>query len=151
MNGYGLREKHLTKLGNSLALIIDRPMLHSLGFGAKSKLRVHCDGHRLIVEEARPHHDPKRAANAAFAIRRDALMQSARHLEHIVGPDTMEQLGAGRIRFTQFVSRMTYQKSCTPAESLVMDRLEHVRSEYDGSTKTMEEAVASAIAAVPNV
>jgi len=147
---YGLREKHLTRLGNSFALIIDRPMLHSLGIGPKSRLRVHSDGHRLIVETVKPDHDPKRAARAAFAIRRDALMQSASHLAPIVSNETMEQFGAGRVHFGGFVARIQYQTTSTAIDDLVMDRLEHMRSAYDGSSATIEEAVALALQAVPS-
>jgi len=147
---YGHREKHLTRLGNSFALIIDRPMLRSLGIGPKSELRVHSDGSRIIIEASRTKHDPSFAASAAFVIRRDALIQSARYLESCVGPDSMEALGAGRIYFSRFVSKIRWQTRSIGNDDLVMDRLEHVRAVHEGSaTATMEDAVAAAVQAVP--
>src|SRR4051812_16520762 len=114
-------------------------MLHSLGIGPKSRLRVHSDGHRLIVESVKPDHDPLRAARAAFAIRRDALMQSASYLQQIVSNETMEQFGAGRVQFGRFVSRMRYQQTSTAIENLVMDRLEYMRSAHAGTDATIEK------------
>jgi antitoxin component of MazEF toxin-antitoxin module len=147
---YGLREKRLSRLGNSFALILDRPMLHSLGIGPSSKLRVHSDGQRIIIEAARSKHDPAFASSAAFAIRRDALIQSARFLEACVGPEAMEALGAGRVHFGRFVSRIRYQTRSSTTDDLVMDRLEHVRFVYESSaTATIEDAVAAALKALP--
>lgn len=41
--------KHLTKHGNSLALVIDRGVLDLLNIDARTPLRVATDGHCLIV------------------------------------------------------------------------------------------------------
>ena len=46
--------KKLTKHGNSLALIIDRPILDLLKIDPETPLDVSTDGHQLIVSPARP-------------------------------------------------------------------------------------------------
>ena len=44
--------KRLTKRGNSLALVIDRPILDLLNIDAETPLELSTDGHRLIVAPA---------------------------------------------------------------------------------------------------
>ena len=44
--------KKLTKHGNSLALVIDKPVLDLLGFDADTPLRVTTDGANLIISAA---------------------------------------------------------------------------------------------------
>ena len=48
--------KTLTKHGNSLALVIDKPILDLLKIGADTPLEITTDGQRLMIEPA----DPKR-------------------------------------------------------------------------------------------
>ena len=49
--------KHLTKHGNSLALVIDKPVLELLGIDAETPLSVTTDGQCLVVSPVR---DPDR-------------------------------------------------------------------------------------------
>lgn len=52
---YGARMiKKLTKHGNSLALVIDRPILDLLKIDPETPLEVSTDGRQLIVAPARP-------------------------------------------------------------------------------------------------
>lgn len=46
--------KKLTKHGNSLALVIERPILDLLKIDAETPLDISTDGKRLIVEPAQP-------------------------------------------------------------------------------------------------
>ena len=46
--------KKLTKHGNSLALVIDRPILDLLKIDPETPLEVSTDGKRLIVAPAKP-------------------------------------------------------------------------------------------------
>lgn len=46
--------KHLTKHGNSLALVIEKPVLDLLNFSDKTPLQVVTDGTRLIIEASKP-------------------------------------------------------------------------------------------------
>ena len=46
--------KRLTQHGNSLALVIDRPILDLLKIDAETPLEISTDGHRLIVAPAGP-------------------------------------------------------------------------------------------------
>jgi antitoxin MazE len=57
--------KHLTKTGNSLALVLDRPLLKSLGIGANTPLEVSTDGDVIVVTPVR---EQKRARKLAQAL-----------------------------------------------------------------------------------
>lgn len=46
--------KRLTKHGNSLALVIDKPVLDLLKIGQDTPLDVTTDGKRLIISPAKP-------------------------------------------------------------------------------------------------
>jgi antitoxin MazE len=46
--------KKLTKHGNSLALVIDRPILDLLHIDSETPLEISTDGKRLVVEPAKP-------------------------------------------------------------------------------------------------
>ena len=48
--------KHLTKHGNSLALVIDKPILDLLGIRARTPISITTDGKSLFL---RPVKDPK--------------------------------------------------------------------------------------------
>lgn len=43
-------KKTLTIVGNSLGIIIDKPILDLLGIGKETPLEMVTDGHRLIIE-----------------------------------------------------------------------------------------------------
>jgi antitoxin MazE len=51
--------KKLTKSGNSLALVIDKPLLDALGLDADTPLELSTDGDVLVVT---PQRGPKRTA-----------------------------------------------------------------------------------------
>jgi antitoxin MazE len=51
--------KTLTKAGNSLALVIDRPLLKQLGIDASTELEVSTDGTAIVISPVR---DKKREA-----------------------------------------------------------------------------------------
>jgi len=54
--------KRLTRSGNSLALVIDRPLLEALGIDADTELELSTDGDVLVVTPLR---DPKRRRRVA--------------------------------------------------------------------------------------
>jgi antitoxin MazE len=45
--------KHLSRIGNSLGLVIERPILRMVGITAKTPLRVSHDGKRILIEPVR--------------------------------------------------------------------------------------------------
>jgi len=51
--------KKLTRTGNSLALVLDKPLLDRLGIDANTPLDVSTDGHVLVISPAR---DKRRTA-----------------------------------------------------------------------------------------
>jgi antitoxin component of MazEF toxin-antitoxin module len=59
--------KKLTRHGNSLALIIERPILELLKIDPETPLRVSTDGKRLIVEPANSARRKKFEAAQALA------------------------------------------------------------------------------------
>ena len=46
--------KKLTKTGNSLALVLDKPLLDQVGIDAATPLEVSTDGHVIVVSPVRP-------------------------------------------------------------------------------------------------
>ena len=57
--------KRLTKTGNSLALVLDRPLLEATGIDADTPLEVSTDGDVIVVTPVRP---KKRAARLDSAL-----------------------------------------------------------------------------------
>ena len=57
--------KRLTKTGNSLALVLDRPLLEATGIGAATAVEVSTNGDVIVVTPVRP---KKRVANLASAL-----------------------------------------------------------------------------------
>ena len=51
--------KRLTKTGNSLALVLDRPLLEATGIDAETPLDISTDGDVILISPVR---DPERAA-----------------------------------------------------------------------------------------
>ncbi len=47
--------KTLTKAGNSLALVIDRPLLERLGIDAHTPLEISTDGTAILISPVRSH------------------------------------------------------------------------------------------------
>ena len=57
-------KKKLTAIGNSLGIVIEKPILELLNIDRKVTLDMSTDGHRLIIEPLRPNRR-KRLADAA--------------------------------------------------------------------------------------
>jgi antitoxin component of MazEF toxin-antitoxin module len=57
--------KKLTRSGNSLALVIDKPLLEALGIDADTELEVSTDGDVLVIT---PRRDRKRSAKLKAAV-----------------------------------------------------------------------------------
>ena len=47
-------KKNLTVIGNSLGIIIEKPILDLLGISKETQLQVITDGQRLIIEPVKP-------------------------------------------------------------------------------------------------
>ena len=54
--------KRLTRSGNSLALVIDKPLLEALGIDAETELEVSTDGDVLVVAPVRDRRRSKKLA-----------------------------------------------------------------------------------------
>jgi antitoxin MazE len=55
--------KRLTRSGNSLALVIDRPLLEALDIDAETELEISTDGDVLVVTPVRDRKRTKRIAD----------------------------------------------------------------------------------------
>ena len=63
--------KNLTKHGNSLALVIDKPILELLKIEPETPLEIGTDGERLTITPVRDLvHDPERAARVRDGLNR---------------------------------------------------------------------------------
>ncbi len=62
--------KRLTRHGNSLALVIDRPILELLKIDADTPLEISTDGRVLIVSPVRDAEDRKRLEKALEKVNR---------------------------------------------------------------------------------
>ncbi len=63
--------KRLTKTGNSLALVIDRPMLEATGIGEDTPLDVSTNGDVIVISPVRGKTRQARIRSAVEAIHRD--------------------------------------------------------------------------------
>lgn len=70
--------KTLTKHGNSLALVIDKPILDLLEMDEHTPLKISTDGTYLIVEHA----DPRRRKKLEAAVK-DTMAKYARMLKRM--------------------------------------------------------------------
>lgn len=60
--------KHLTKIGDSTGIIIDRPILGLLGLERGDEVQLRVEGHKLIIERAtEPDGQTRRRAKFAKA------------------------------------------------------------------------------------
>lgn len=57
--------KQLTKHGNSMAMVIDKPILELIGANADTSFEITTDGHALIITPMKTP-DEKKAFNAAL-------------------------------------------------------------------------------------
>lgn len=143
------RTKRLCRLGNSLALIVERPILRAMQIGAGTEFYVHTDGVRIIAERPRVQaHDPRASARRAFEMRKRDFLETAETLVNSIGPNEMVKLGGERYALFRFRSNIKHATECSPRDHLVMDRLEHVRSALERGSN-LYDAIDRAIAAVP--
>jgi len=63
-------KKRLTKHGNSLALVIDKPILELLGIDERTELSVSTDGRSLVVSPSAPAADDAKFERALAHVNR---------------------------------------------------------------------------------
>ena len=63
-------KKNLTIIGNSLGIIIEKPILDLLGIKKETELEIITDGQRLIIEPVREKAEKDRTAKIKAATRR---------------------------------------------------------------------------------
>lgn len=62
-------QKNLTAIGNSLGIVIEKPILELLGITKDTPLEMKTDGERLIIEPIRPAREKKLRAAAQRALK----------------------------------------------------------------------------------
>src|SRR3989442_526117 len=73
-------KKRLTRIGNSLGLVLDRPLLERLGIDAKTQLEVSTDGGVIVIAPARAKRTGLAAAVAFLGINRFRIVASDEEL-----------------------------------------------------------------------
>jgi antitoxin component of MazEF toxin-antitoxin module len=63
-----MKIKHLTRQGNSLAIIIDRPILDLVDVNEQTPLKISVDGRKIILEPLRPEEVEQRFTTAAHKV-----------------------------------------------------------------------------------
>ena len=72
--------KRLTAIGNSLGLVIEKPILELLGIDRETELEMTTDGERLIIEPVRTRKKKVRAAAKRVMGAHDATLRKlAKH------------------------------------------------------------------------
>ncbi len=112
-------KKRLQVVGNSLAIVIDKPLRVLLGIGRKTILQVSTDGRRILIEPTGELHAPVITASEVDALRvMDTLLQF-----HGLGQAEFEQLCPRRMRM--FAYRGAVMHGIFDDDTrLVMKRLE---------------------------
>jgi antitoxin component of MazEF toxin-antitoxin module len=65
-----MKIKHLTRQGNSLAIIIDRPILDMLDINEKTPLKLNVDGRKIVLEPVSAEEVDRRFKTAADKVER---------------------------------------------------------------------------------
>lgn len=142
-------EKHLVRVGNSLGIVLDRPVLCAMGLGRKTRVRVRTDGYTIVIEPAqKPAFEPGRAAREIHSIRLACALDTARALGDDLSPDQMAELGAGRVLLGSYSMTLARKTSFDARWLVLIERLDHVRQAFDAGRNSVE-AVAAALQAVP--
>jgi len=142
-------DKHLVRVGNSLGLVLDKPVLRAMGLGRKTQVRVRTDGYSITIQPTRmPAFDVGRAAREVHSVRLACALDTARELDDSLSPDQMAELGAGRVLVSSYRSSLARKTSFDARWLMVIERLDRVREAFDRNQNSVE-AVAAAIAAVP--
>ncbi|HSK03476.1 MAG TPA: AbrB/MazE/SpoVT family DNA-binding domain-containing protein [Kofleriaceae bacterium] len=140
-------QKKLSVVGNSLALVIDKPILRMLGIGRDTLVRLTTDGRRLVVEpiEAAASSSPPAAVRLdarkvfqALAHRYDMSQEQFRSLHH-------EGIRMGAYHGALLTSRAL---GTAPAEAATMRRLEECLGCLEAGA-SWADAIAAALIAVP--
>jgi antitoxin component of MazEF toxin-antitoxin module len=144
-------EKHLVRVGNSLGIVLDKPVLQKMGLGRKTRVCVRTDGNMIVIEPtAKPAFDPGKVAREIHRIRLACALDTARALGDSLSPNQMMELGAGRTLLSSYGRTLASKTSFDARWLMVIDRLDRVREAFDAN-RNSEEAVAAAIAAVATV
>ena len=153
--------KQLIVVGNSLALIIERPILRALHYTRKTKFKIFTDGLRLILEpESEPREAPPeqglavqsaQSGRLSLSVRRASSLTTARELMHRgLNMDRMDRVGAGYTEVLVYVEHLQCRETLDPVLEMVMDRLEHVVAALTRD-EGWDAAISAACLAVPLV
>jgi hypothetical protein len=145
-------EKKLSAVGNSLAVVIDKPIRKLLGIGSKTRVKIWTDGRRLVIEPIPGSHvSPPAPEGGGLSL--DALTT----MMTLMDGYAMTQREFAQLHHDGPKSRSVRWCACakfgrldkpTPQEQATMRRLEAcLQSKQGGSS--WEQAIAHALATVP--
>jgi hypothetical protein len=150
--------KPLIRSGNSLALVIDKPLRRMMALGPSRVVDVRTDGRRLIVEAVAE--EKARAGDSAEAERAPAvppvvLMDAANVARQLVelhglSEEDLNRLFPGCRRIARYLAFAASAEQGKPEEQRAMYRL-HVCYEQLVAGRPMEDAMAIAEYVVPPV
>jgi hypothetical protein len=144
--------KALIQSGNSLALVIDKPLRRMLGLGPSRMVDLRTDGRRLIIEAAA---EPQPRDATAPAVPPAVLMNAAKVARQLVELHGMSQQALQRLypdcpHVARYLARADAGERATPKDQQALFRM-HVCHEQLVAGRSWEDAMAIAEYVVPNV
>lgn len=86
-------EKHLTVVGNGLALLIDKSMRDLLGITRDTRLRISTDGRRLVLEPLPPEAEKPDTNHTPLSVQLDALPVARALIDrHLMGAEQFKRI-----------------------------------------------------------
>jgi bifunctional DNA-binding transcriptional regulator/antitoxin component of YhaV-PrlF toxin-antitoxin module len=95
-------QKKLSTLGNSVALVIDKPIRRLLGIGPETLVDVSTDGRRIVIEPLRPAERDKRSPNLGMALDAPRVLRMLKR-DYSIDPDRFARLYHGPSQTTDKV------------------------------------------------
>lgn len=141
-------EKRLSVVGNSLALVIEKPIRDLLGISRDTRLAVTTDGRRLVIEPI--FEDPASKALASEQIDIAKVMH-ALVMQYDLSRERFQRLHHGGTRLMAYMGHVTHgvgARSTDPQDLATMRRLAAcLKLKHQGAD--WDTAIAGALAAEP--
>ena len=145
-------QKQLSVFGNSLALVIDKPIRDLLGITRNTRLHISTDGRRIVIEPLAPEEHKPAVDRPPLAVRLDALpvFDELAH-RYCMSQERFQRLShEPKLRLMAYRGWLDYHDldKATDAERGTMMRLQACLSELRAG-KSWDDAIAAARASFP--
>lgn len=143
--------KRLSRIGNSLALVLDAPIRRQLGIGANTIVKLSTDGKCLFVEPLPPGAEPPRqtlALTPELALERDAPRAIDGLLAHGLSQERFAKLAPNYGRMGSYIGWVKNWdlRKATLEQRLIMARVQKCYEELQAG-KSWEDAIQSSTSA----